>query len=239
MRSSPLSSGLLGLTLAALACARADRIELQPSRLAFVGLGKAAQIKASPYGANGRFLPDPPCAWTTSDPKVATVTGRANEATIAAIGPGTAVVRCTIGAAVGELPVEVRVVSRLAVQPARLSLTVGDTPTPAPLTVEAVDDRGTPVVGRQAVVTCTNEEVCRGDARGQIWPVGPGETTARVELDGATATVAVKVVEGRSADGKPKAVKGDPMVEIEKKWNEKLKREAKEAEKAARKNAGK
>jgi hypothetical protein len=211
---------------ATLACARADRIELQPSRVAFVGLGKATQVKASPFGANGRFLPDPPCTWSSSDERVARVTARANEATVAAIGPGAAVVRCTIGAAVGELPVEVRVVARLAVRPERLALTVADTPAPAPLTVEAFDDRGTPVVGRQAVVTCQSEQVCRGDARGQVWPVGPGETTARVELEGATAAVPVKVVEGRSADARPKAVKGNPMEEVERLWNEKQKKEA-------------
>jgi ribosomal protein S7 len=225
--------------LAALACARADRIELNPSRVAFVGLGKATTVKASPYGANGRFLPDPPCAWSTSDAKVATVVPRANEVTITAAGPGNAVVRCTIGGAVGELPVEVRVVSRVAVKPEKLSLTVGDTPTPTALTVEAFDDRGGAVVGRAPVVTCASEQICRGDARGQVWPVGPGETTARVEVEGAVAQLAVQVKEGRSADGKPKAVKGNPMEEVERLWNEKQKKEAAEAAKREREAAKK
>ncbi len=183
-------------------------------------------MKASPFAKNGRFVPDPPCAWSSSDEKVARVTALANEATVAAVGPGNAVVRCTIGAAVGELPVEVRVVSRVAVRPDRMSLTVADTPTPAPLTVEAFDDRGVPVVGRQAVVTCENEQVCRGDDRGQVWPVGPGQTTARIEIEGAAAAIPVKVTEGRSADARPKAVKGNPMEEIEKAWNEKQRKEA-------------
>jgi hypothetical protein len=227
-RTAPLACALVFL-----ACARADRIEIQPSRVSFVGVGKSTQVRASPYASNGRFLPDPPCTWSSSDERVATVTGRANEAAVAAAGPGNAVVRCTIGHAVGELPVEVRVIARIAVVPEKLSLTVGDTPVPAPLGVDVFDDRGTPVVGRAAVVTCASEAVCRGDARGQIWPVGPGETTARVEVEGGAATVAVKVAEGRSADARPKAVKGNPMEEVERLWLEKQKKEAAEAAKKA------
>jgi hypothetical protein len=219
-------AALAALLALALACARPARIELAPARVAFVGLGKSTTVKASPYGANGRFLPDPPCAWTSSDERVVTVAPRANEVTITAAGAGTAVVRCTIGRAVGELPVEVRVVSRLAVRPERLDLTVGDTPAPAALAVEAFDDRGAPVVGRAPVVICESEQVCRGDARGQVWPVGPGETTARVTVEGAAAAVKVKVTEGRSAGARPKAVKGNPMEEVERLWNEKLKKEA-------------
>lgn len=234
-----LRSTLLAALALVLGCARADRIELNPSRVAFVGLGKATTIKASPYGANGRFLPDPPCGWSTSDAKVATVVPHANEVTITAAGPGNAVVRCTIGGAVGELPVEVRVVARVAVKPEKLSLTVGDMPTPTALTVEAFDDRGGAVVGRAPVVICASEQVCRGDARGQIWPVGPGQTTARVEVEGAAAQVAVQVTEGRSADGKPKAVKGNPMLEVERLWNEKQKKEAAEAAKREREAAKK
>jgi hypothetical protein len=45
---------------------------------------------------------------------------------------------------------------------------------------------------------------------------------------------AVHVVDARSADAKPKAVKGNPMLEIERKYNEKVAREKKEAEQAAK-----
>jgi hypothetical protein len=212
------------------ACSRAERIELQPARVDFVGAGKATQVRALPYAGNGRFLPDPPCRWSTSDEKVVRVAAKANEATLTAAGPGSAVVRCTIGGAVADLPVQVRVISRVAVRPERLDLKVVDERTPAPLTVEAFDDAGARVVGRAAVVTCANEEVCRGDARGQVWPVGPGETKARVEIEGAAAEIPVKVVEGRSADARPKAVKGNPMEDIEREWNKKLEAEKRAAE---------
>jgi hypothetical protein len=217
-----------------LACARADRIELEPSTVRFVGLGKATDVHATPYERNGMHIPDPPCAWTSSDEKVVKVAGRGNDATVTAISPGHAVVRCTIGSAAAELPVTVRVVARISVRPERAELKVADTPTPLALSVEAFDDQGTPVASRSALVLCQDEAVCRGDARGQVWPVGPGETTARVEIEGASATLPVKVVEGRSADARPKAVRGNYAAEIERQYNERLK-----AEEMARRRAEK
>jgi hypothetical protein len=218
------------------ACARADRIELAPTSVRFVGAGKSTQVRATPYERNGRPIPDPPCAWSSSDEKVAKVAGRGNDAAVASVGPGSATVRCTIGSAVAELPVQVRVVARLSVRPERADLKVVDAPTPLALEVEAVDDLGAKVVSRAAVVTCASEAVCRGDARGQVWPVGPGETTARVELEGASATVPVRVVEGRSADARPQAVKGNPMEEIERKVRERERKEKEQAERVKGKN---
>jgi hypothetical protein len=226
-RTTPLSLRLIFLTLSLAACARAERIELQPSRVDFVGLGKSTAVRAMPYGSNGRFLPDPPCTWTSSDEKVVRVSAKANDATLTTAGPGKATVRCAIGGAAAELPVQVRVVARLAVRPERLELKVVDTPAPQPLQIAAFDEAGAPFVGRSASVTCANEAVCRGDARGQVWPVGPGETTARVELEGVAADVAVKVSEGRSADARPKAVKGNYAEEIEKKVREMERKAAK------------
>jgi hypothetical protein len=63
--------------------------------------------------------------------------------------------------------------------------------------------------------------------------VAPGDTTAVVEVEGArSAEVAVHVVDARSADAKPKAVKGNPMEEIERKYLKKVADEKKAAEKA-------
>jgi hypothetical protein len=226
------SACLLAACLAA-ACAKADRIELKPASLRFVGAGKATEIHATPYEKNGKHIPDPPCTWTTSDEKVARVAGRGNDATVTAAGTGSAVVRCAIGSAAAELPVQVRVVARLTVRPERAELAVTDTPTPLALSVEAFDDQGAPVGSRAAAVTCQREEVCRGDTRGQVWPVGPGETTARVELEGASATVPVKVVEKRSADARPKAVKGNYAEEMVKEFEKRQKQEAATSRKPA------
>ena len=233
MRTPPLGTSILCL-LVAFGCARADRIELRPATVRFVGTGKATLVHATPYEKNGRHIPDPPCAWTSSDDSVVKVAGQGNDATLTSVAAGRATVRCAIGGARAELPVEVRVVSRISVRPDHVDLKVTDAPAPLSLFVEAWDDQGAPLANRSAVVTCTSEEVCRGDARGQVWPVGPGETTARVEIEGIVLTIPVKVLEGRSAEARPKAVKENPMLEIERKVRERERAEAAAREKAAR-----
>jgi len=241
MRPRPWpKAALLAIPLLA-ACAKADRIELQPPTVRFVGVGKATEIRATPYERNGLHIPDPPCSWTSTDEKVVKVAGRGNDATLTAVAPGSAMVRCTIGSARAELPVTVRVVSRIAVRPERADLKVIDSPTPLALAVDAFDDQGTPVASRSALVVCQDEAVCRGDARGQLWPVGPGETTARVEIEGASVTLPVKVVEGRSAEARPQPFKGKEnyAAEIERQYNEKQRAEEKARLKAEKKAAGK
>jgi hypothetical protein len=224
MHRAPLLA--LAASCLAFACAKADRIEIRPGTVSFLGAGKQTALHATPYEKNGRHIPDPPCTWTSSDEKVARVAGQGNDATLTAVGTGSAVVRCTIGSAAAELMVQVRVVARLLVRTERADLSVTDAPTPLLLSVEAFDDRGASLGSRTAVVTCEKEEVCRGDARGQVWPVGPGETTAHVELEGAAATLPVKVVEKRSADARPKAVKGNYAEDLVKEWEKKQQREA-------------
>jgi hypothetical protein len=239
MRPRPLALPVSVLLLAA--CARADRIELKPSTVRFVGLGKITEVHATPYERNGKHIPDPPCAWTSSDEKVVKVAGRGNDATLTTVAPGSATVRCTIGSALAELPVTVRVVKRISVRPERADLKVADAPAPLALSVDAFDDQGAPVASRTALVVCQDEGVCRGDSRGQVWPVGPGETTARVEIEGASVTLPVKVVEGRSADARPQAFKGKEnyAAEVERQYNERLKAEEKARLKAEKKAAGK
>ena len=107
---------LLPLCLA-LACAKADRIELEPGTVRFLGAGKSVQVHATPYEKTGKHIPDPPCTWTVSDERVAKVDGRGNDATVTSVGAGTALVRCIIGSAAAQLPVQVRVIQRLEVQP--------------------------------------------------------------------------------------------------------------------------
>jgi hypothetical protein len=213
MRRLPL--GFLAASLLLTACNKADHIELDTGLLRLTGRGKAATLHATPYERNGRPSPDQVCAWSSTDEKVATVAGAHNSATVTSSGPGTAAVRCTIGGVGAEATVVVHVVSRIDVSPPRAELRALDEPSPFPLRVEAFDEQGAAVPIRGASVTCASEEVCRGDARGQLWAVGPGETTARVEVEGAEVTLPVKVVEGRSADARPRPVTGNPMEEIE------------------------
>jgi hypothetical protein len=214
------------LTVAVLlaSCSRKpERVELEPGSLRFFGRGQRAKVHATPWASTGRPMPDQPCTWSSSDARVATVVAKHNDAIVTSTGPGAATIRCETFGKVAELPVTVRVVAKLGVKPAEAKLRVLDTPTPLALVVEAWDDLGTPVAGRVTRTRCVDEDVCRGDARGQLWAVGAGRTKAVVEVEGASAELAVSVEDARTAAGRPQRVSGNPMLELER---EVMKREA-------------
>lgn len=229
MRRHALHAGLLAAALAA--CDAPARVELEPSSLRFGVRGQTAKVHATPVARNGKPVPDRICAWSSTDEAVARVSGPHNDATVTAAGPGAAIVRCTVGGIAGEVPVQVRVVAKVVVSPARADLRVTDEPAPFALQIAAYDDAGARVQGRAAFSRCANEEVCRGDGRGQLWGIGAGETTAVIEVEGArSAEIPVRVVDARTAAGKPQAVRGNPMEAIER---EVRRREAEERKRAA------
>jgi len=233
MRPPPIRALAALLAAAALpACSKPAAIDVEPASLRFGLRGQTARLHATPRAAGGKAMTESACAWTSSDEKVASVAGKHNDAVVTAVGPGSAAVRCTVEGVAGEAPVTVRVVSRVEAAPARVALRMLDEPAPVALEVRAFDDTGGPVTGRVSFARCADENVCRGDGRGQLWGVGPGSTTAVVEVDGAaSAPVQVSVTDARTAEGKPRAVKGNPMEEIVREVRE---REAKEKAAAGR-----
>src|SRR5574342_591049 len=212
MRPSRLA--LLALPLAA--CSSPARIALDPPSAQLFGRGQAVKVHAQPFARNGRLLPDAVCRWSSSDEKVVSVKGPHNEATVTAVGPGRAVVRCQIGSLSSELNVSVRYVARVEVTPARVEVRMLDRAEPTALDVRAFDQEGVPVPGRVVLTRCENEEVCRGDNRGQLWGVAPGESRVTVEVDEARAEIVARVVDARTAEGRPRRVKGNPMLDYEK-----------------------
>jgi hypothetical protein len=204
---------LAAAALLAAACGPA-RIETDPASVRLYGRGQQARVHATPLARNGRALADP-CRWSSTDEKVAAVEGRHNDATVTARGHGRANVICAIGGASAVVPVTVTVVARVEVTPRELALRVTDEPAPTALAVRAVDAEGQEVQGRTVATRCLDEAVCRGDARGQVWPVGAGSTTVKVTVEDGEADVAVKVVDARTAAGRPRAVKGNPMEGID------------------------
>jgi Big-like domain-containing protein len=222
----------LALTLAACG-SKAARVEAEPSSLRFGVRGQTAKVHAAPIAQNGRPVPDQVCRWSSSDEKVVTVQGPHNEAVVTAVGPGSATIACAVGEVRAEIPVQVRVVARVVARPERVELRMTDEPTPVPLEVQAFDDAGAPVQGRAAFSRCASEEVCRGDGRAQLWAVGPGETTAVVEVEGArSGEIAVRVADARTAAGRPQAVRGNPMEAIERAVRKRDAEERRAAERA-------
>jgi hypothetical protein len=214
------------------ACGGPVRVEFEPASLAFTGRGQTGQLHATPRGKGGKPLPEARCAWSSSDPKVATVAARGNDATVSSAGPGSASIRCAIDEVQAAAPVSVRVVVRVALGQEAAALELADDRRPFPVKLQAFDDQGAPVAGRLVLTRCDDEEVCRGDTRGQLWATGAGRATATVDVDGVQATLPVTVKDLR-VDSKPKAVKKDYMDQLERENRATEAREAAAAAKAA------
>lgn len=236
MRATLLSTLAL-LTFTACGSQQPARITLDPTGARLFGRGQQAKLHANPVSKRGEPLQKFACAWSSSDEKVATVVGKHNDATVTAAGPGSATVRCIIGDVVAEASVAVRLAGRVEVKPTKVDLVMLDEPQPVALQIQSFDDQGALLVGRAPFIRCQNEEIARGDSRGQLWAVGPGETTCSVEVGDAKAEVGASVKDSRSADAKPKAVKGNPMEEIEKQYQREEAKRKKDAERAAAKAA--
>jgi len=197
-----------------LAACGPSRIATDPASLQLTVRGQRAQLHATPMSRDGSEMPREACTWSSSDERVATVTAKHNDATVHALGHGKTVVRCAVGGKSVDVPVLVTLVTRVEVQPRTLVLRVLDEPAPAGLAVRAYDPDGHEVEGRNPVARCLDEDVCRGDARAQVWPVGPGDTTVVVQVGDARGDASVHVVDARSAAARPRSVKGNPMERI-------------------------
>jgi hypothetical protein len=201
---------LLFAAAAAAGCGGPVRVAVDPPAVQLYARGQSARVRAVALAADGRALPGRHCAWDSADARVATATSQGNELTVTAAGPGSTALRCRVGAVVVELPVSVRVLSRLEVSPSAPELRLGDAPRPQALEVRAFDQDGRPATPRRLLSRCLDEAVCRGDDRGQLWPVAPGASDAEVEADGLIQRLRATVVDARSAAGRPRAVKRDP-----------------------------
>ena len=78
---------LVSLLALAAACDGPARIALDPQSIQLHARGQALPLHAAAFARNGRPLPQEVCRWTSSDPKVATVAGPHNQATVTAVGP--------------------------------------------------------------------------------------------------------------------------------------------------------
>jgi hypothetical protein len=233
----PLPALLLLHLLAA--CGGPARVELEPGSLKLFGRGQSATLHATPRERSGRPIPAEICAWSSSDPRVATVAGKHNDATVTSVAPGTATITCTIGAIKAEVVTAVRVVAKLTLGLERAELVRADENRPLQLPVQVFDDQGAPVAGRLAFTKCDDEVVCRGDPRGQLWAVGAGTATATVAVEGIQVTLPVTVKDERTEATKPALLKKGYMEDLEKEVRQREAKEAAAAAKAAKAAGGK
>jgi hypothetical protein len=207
---------ILAAAAALLSCQGVSRVEVDPAAVQLWSRGQTARVRAVALAGNGKALPEKTCAWSSANPRVATVEPAGNLAVLTAAGSGTTAVRCLVGGAAAEIAVSVRLLSRVEVSPSPAALKLLDQPAPLRLEIRGYDEAGGPATPRAVHTRCLDENVCRGDDQGQLWAVGPGSSRAVVEADGTPAEIAVSVADARTAAGKPRAVTGNPMLEYEK-----------------------
>ncbi|MBK9516762.1 MAG: Ig-like domain-containing protein [Anaeromyxobacter sp.] len=229
---APAVPFLLALALAGLAgCGGPVRVELEPASLKLFGRGQAATLHATPRLAGGQPDQSAVCAWSSSDPAVATVAGAHNSATVTSVAPGTATITCAVGQVRASVTAAVRAVARVAAGPSPAALQLADERRPLLLQVAVFDDQGAPVAGRLVFTRCDDEAVCRGDARGQLWATGEGRTSATVTVEGVSTTLPVVVTDVRTEATRPQVLKRGYMEDLERQVR---RREAAEAAAAAR-----
>jgi len=223
---TPCGAVLLVLAACAAGCGGPARVDLEPPSVQLFGTGQKATVHALPREKSGRPVPDSVCRWSSSDEKVASVVARHNEATVTSVGPGGATLTCTIGDLTARVPVAVRTVARVAGVPAAVELLLADESRPLQVPLQVFDDQGAPVSGRLVFTRCDDEEVCRGDARGQLWATGAGKTGATVEVEGVKARVAVSVKDVRTSYTKPEILKKGYMEDLERQVRKRQEAEA-------------
>lgn len=227
---SPLPLAAAALLLLG-GCGGPARIDLEPASLKLYGRGQQATLHATPRTRAGQPDQAATCAWSSSDPGVATVVPRHNEVVVASVKPGTATITCAIGSLRASATAAVRSVTRVEVKPAQVALALGDDRAASKLEVTAFDEEGSVVPDRLVLTRCDDEAVCRGDARGQLWPTGPGRSRATVAVEGVEATVPVVVTDARTDATRPQVLQRGYMEELERQIR---RREAAEAAKAGR-----
>lgn len=129
--------------------------------------------------------------WSSDAAEVATVSG---DGTVTALAQGTATLTATIGGETGRWRVDVSAVpaAEVRVSPSTLRLVAGDQ---GNLSADVLGPSGEVLSGRSARWSSANPAVAGVGQDGVVQGAGPGRTTLTASADGASATVAVTVVE--------------------------------------------
>jgi uncharacterized protein YjdB len=198
---------LLGLLVAA-GCGGADRlaggeaagpevaaIALTAASVTLSAVGSSEVVTARVVDAQGRPLPQPQVAWSSSDLTVADVTGSGASAVITARAPGRAVITARAGGRSAAIEVRVVTIRAITVSPATLNLRAADHRD----LVATVDAGAGEVVALRW--TSSNPDVATVTADGRVTGVTTGATSIRVEAEADPrigATVAVNVLPPRT-----------------------------------------
>jgi uncharacterized protein YjdB len=164
-------------------------IVLSQSQLSLAS-GESRQLSATPNAADGEALADRAVVWTSSDSRVATVSG---SGVVTAIAAGTANVTATSEGkiAVTAVTVIAPALATVAVQPATLSLIAGRTST---LAATLTDVTGAVATDRSVTWTTSDALVATVSDGGIVTAVAPGSATVTATSEGKTGSATVTVM---------------------------------------------
>jgi hypothetical protein len=193
MRPLPFLAAALSLA----ACDNISHVEMAPKGATVDRKGATLQLRAKAITRNGLQKPDVFWKWTSKDPKVATVS---DQGLLTAIDDGMVTVTAATAEHQADLQVEVRTVKSLEIQPPEIKL-VEDGERLKPK-IKVLDGSGRELESRKAFARSADEKVANVDGEGGVWPVGAGETTLTVSIDGLEKKVKVVVAAAPKAGKK-------------------------------------
>ena len=175
---------------ASLACSRPEYLVADPESVSFERAGETRAVSVKGMNRQGISFPKVMVAWTTKDPKVATV----ERGIIKSVGHGRTTIEVSMSSGVSaEIPVDVILVGKVVTKQKELLFSM-EPPAGQKLDVSAYDPEGREVRNRAVNTKCKDQEVCSstGDT---VFPLNPGKTTVEVSVDNKTTEVPVTVVE--------------------------------------------
>lgn len=156
--------------------------------IALTGIGTTATIDAQVQDDAGRPMKGADVAFSSADPKVATVSGN----TVTAAGVGTTTVTATAGALKQAVEVTVKQaeVASLAIEGAPADLKVGQSAT---LTVTAKAADGKAIAGMTPMFTSSNPKLATVDATGKVTAVKVGVVTITAKSGDKSADAKITI----------------------------------------------
>jgi uncharacterized protein YjdB len=188
MRTQIISS-MFALALITGCQAKVATVEVSPAKIE-LGDEKASEtVTFAAKDAKGGAIEKAQGAWTSSDPKVATVdaTGK-----ITAVGSGNTVIMAKVGEISGQSNVTVTMVKAVKAEPATLEVQVGGEA--KKLTATFANERGEAVKVEKAVTfTVKDAAIATVGADGTVTAVAPGATEVEIAAGELKTTAAITV----------------------------------------------
>jgi uncharacterized protein YjdB len=165
-----------------------DRVEVTPRKVSLEAVGAAVQLQAVAHAPDGAALRGVAVRWRSQTPEVARVDAGGR---VTAVRSGSALILASAARAAAQVPVEVSIPVRAALEPGVLDL-VG-IPRSGQLALRVQDENGRLLAPTGAAWSSSDEGVVQVSPGGAVTSVGPGKATVAVRVAGLRAVAEVTV----------------------------------------------